>query len=140
MAWLFARRANYEIFSSVRPTYRKNGERFLYVGGTASRIWTDNRIHRYEKPNAVLNVGDVYDRAVPSVEAVRLFDDFLTDLAAKEVTVILISGNHDSPERLNYAGRLLSERKIHLCGVFDGTLCSVTLLTIGNRSSGSTVY
>ncbi len=80
-----------------------------------------------EKPDAVLIAGDVYDRAVPSVEAVRLFDDFLTDLAAKEVTVILISGNHDSPERLNYASRLLSERKLHLCGVFDGKLCCVTL-------------
>lgn len=80
-----------------------------------------------EKPEAVLIAGDVYDRAVPSVEAVRLFDDFLTDLAAKEVTVILISGNHDSPERLNYASRLLSERHLHLCGVFDGTIRSVTL-------------
>ncbi len=80
-----------------------------------------------EKPDAVLIAGDVYDRTVPSVEAVRLFDDYLTGLAAKEVTVILISGNHDSPERLNYASRLLSERKLHLCGVFDGTLRSVTL-------------
>lgn len=80
-----------------------------------------------EKPEAVLVAGDVYDRTVPSVEAVRLFDDFLTDLAAKEVTVIIISGNHDSPERLNYASRLLSERKLHLCGVFDGTLRSVTM-------------
>ena len=67
-----------------------------------------------EKPDAVLIAGDIYDRAVPSVESVHLFDDLLTDFAAKEVTVILISGNHDSPERLNYASRLLSERKLHL--------------------------
>jgi len=80
-----------------------------------------------EKPDAVLIAGDVYDRAVPGVEAVRLFDDLLTDLAAREVTVILISGNHDSPDRLHYASRLLSERKLHLCGVFDGTLRAVTL-------------
>lgn len=80
-----------------------------------------------EKPDAVLIAGDVYDRAVPSVEAVRLFDDFLTDLAAKAVSVILISGNHDSPERLNYASRLLSGRKLYLCGVFDGMLRSVML-------------
>lgn len=80
-----------------------------------------------EKPDAVLIAGDIYDRTVPNVEAVRLFDDFLTDLAAKEVTVILISGNHDSPERLNYASRLLLERKLYLCGVFDGTLRSVML-------------
>lgn len=80
-----------------------------------------------EKPDAVLIAGDVYDRAVPSVEAVRLFDDFLTELAAKDVAVILISGNHDSPERLNYASRLLEERKLYLCGVFDGALRHVTL-------------
>ena len=87
----------------------------------------------FEKPDAVLIAGDVYDRAVPSVEAVHLFDDFLTNLAAKDVTVILISGNHDSPERLNYASRLLSERKLHLCGVFDGLLRSVSLYdTHGN--------
>ena len=73
-----------------------------------------------EKPDAVLIAGDVYDRAVPSVEAVRLFDDFLTGLAAEEVVVMLISGNHDSPERLNYASRLLSDKKLHLFGMFDG--------------------
>jgi exonuclease SbcD len=73
-----------------------------------------------EKPSAVLIAGDVYDRAVPGVEAVRLFDDFLTELARRDVSVLLISGNHDSPERLNYASRLLSQRKLHLCGVFDG--------------------
>lgn len=80
-----------------------------------------------EKPDAVLIAGDIYDRAVPGVDAVRLFDDLLTEFATKEVTVILISGNHDSPERLNYASRLLSERKLYLCGVFDGTLHSITL-------------
>ena len=80
-----------------------------------------------EKPDAVLIAGDVYDRAVPSVEAVRLFDDFLTEFAGKDVAVLLISGNHDSPERLNFASRLLTAHKLHLCGVFDGKLQSVTL-------------
>lgn len=80
-----------------------------------------------QKPDVVLIAGDVYDRAVPSVEAVSLFDDFITELASKEVTVIVISGNHDSPERLSYAGRLLSAYKLHFCGTFDGTLHNVTL-------------
>lgn len=80
-----------------------------------------------EKPDVVLIAGDVYDRTVPSIEAVHLFDDFLTSLAKHDVTVIVISGNHDSPERLNFASRLLSERKLHICGVFDGTMRSVTL-------------
>lgn len=80
-----------------------------------------------ERPDAVLVAGDIYDRAVPGVDAVRLFDDFLTDLVAANVPVLLISGNHDSPERLNYASRLLSDRNLHLCGTFDGQLRSVTL-------------
>lgn len=80
-----------------------------------------------EKPDAVIIAGDVYDRAVPGAEAVRLFDDFLTDLANEDVTILLISGNHDSPERLHFASRLLADRKLHLCGVFDGKLHSVTV-------------
>ena len=77
------------------------------------------------RPDAVIIAGDIYDRAAPGVEAVRLLDDFLTELAAENVALLLISGNHDSPERLGYAGRLLAEKSIHLCGVFDGTLRSV---------------
>jgi exonuclease SbcD len=80
-----------------------------------------------EHLSAVVIAGDVYDRAVPGIEAVRVFDDFLTELSHEEVSVLLISGNHDSPDRLNYASRLLSEKHIHLCGVFDGTLYSVSL-------------
>ncbi|MDR3331359.1 MAG: exonuclease SbcCD subunit D [Synergistaceae bacterium] len=80
-----------------------------------------------ERLVAAVIAGDVYDRAVPGVEAVRVFDDFLTELANSNVTVLLISGNHDSPERLTYASRLLSDRQIHLCGMFNGSLRSVTL-------------
>jgi len=80
-----------------------------------------------ECPKVVLIAGDVYDRAIPSIEAVQIFDDFLTIIAKKNVGVILISGNHDSPERLNFASRLLSERNLYLCGLFDGKLNSVTL-------------
>ena len=83
-----------------------------------------------ECPDAVVIAGDVYDRAVPGVEAVRVFDDFLTELAKSNVAVMLISGNHDSPERLNYASRLLSDlsdNRIFLCGAFDGTVKKVVL-------------
>jgi len=80
-----------------------------------------------ERPEAVVIAGDVYDRAVPGVDAVRVFDDFLTELAKTDAAVLLISGNHDSPERLNYASRLLSDKKIFMCGTFDGTLRKVIL-------------
>ncbi|MDR0652070.1 MAG: exonuclease SbcCD subunit D [Synergistaceae bacterium] len=78
-------------------------------------------------PEAVLVAGDIYDRAVPGVDAVRLFDDFLTDLAGTGTSVFLIAGNHDSPERLNYASRLLSKGNVFLCGLLDGVMRSVTL-------------
>ena len=80
-----------------------------------------------EKPDAVIIAGDVYDRAVPNVEAVRAFDDFLTELAGTNVAVLIISGNHDSPERIDYASRLLSDRHIYFYGAFDGTLRKVVL-------------
>lgn len=82
---------------------------------------------RTEKPAALVIAGDVYDRAVPNVEAVRVFDEFLTSLSHEGIDVLIVAGNHDSPERLNYANRILSEMRLHICGTFDGTLKLVTL-------------
>ena len=78
-------------------------------------------------PQAVVIAGDVYDRAIPSVEAVQVFDDFITALAAENIAVLLISGNHDSPERLGFGSRLLASSNIHFYGAFDGTMAKVTL-------------
>jgi len=80
-----------------------------------------------EQPDAVIIAGDVYDRAIPSVEATLVFDDFLTELANEDVAVLLISGNHDSPERINYASRLLSDKRIFIYGAFDGSMHKVTM-------------
>ena len=80
-----------------------------------------------EKPDAVLIAGDVYDKTVPSAEAVTLFDDFLCRLARRNVPVLIISGNHDSPERLSFGSRLLEKGGIHISPVYDGTVTSVTL-------------
>ena len=80
-----------------------------------------------EKPDAVVIAGDVYDRAIPGIEAVHVFDDFLTALAGKNIVVMLISGNHDSPERINYASRLLTDRRLYIYGAFDGKACRVML-------------
>lgn len=68
---------------------------------------------KLKKPQAVLIAGDIYDRTVPGVEAVRLFDDFLTELAGLNIIIMAIAGNHDSPERLNYASRLLAGKNIY---------------------------
>ena len=80
-----------------------------------------------EQPGAVLIAGDVYDKSVPSAEAVTLFDDFLCRLAEKEQQVFIISGNHDSAERLAFGGRLMEEKGIHLSPVYDGNITPITL-------------
>ena len=64
------------------------------------------------QPDGILIAGDVYDRSVPSVEAVNLLDDFLTRLAGMKTPVYLISGNHDSPQRLSFGGRLMEGQGI----------------------------
>ena len=58
-----------------------------------------------EAPDAVLIAGDVYDKSVPPAEAVELFDDFLVRLSRLGTQVFVISGNHDSPERVAFGGR-----------------------------------
>jgi len=80
-----------------------------------------------EQPDAVLIAGDVYDRTVPPAEAVTLFDDFLCSLAQRRVPTLIISGNHDSAERLAFAARLLAASGITISPVYDGTAASVTL-------------
>ena len=80
-----------------------------------------------EQPDGVLIAGDVYDKSVPPVEAVGLLDGFLTELCARGVPVLLISGNHDSPERLAFGGRVMDSCGIHISPVYDGALAPVTL-------------
>lgn len=80
-----------------------------------------------EKVDAVVIAGDVYDRAVPSTEAVGLLDDFLTKLAQVHLPVIMISGNHDCGERVAFADRILERQGIHIAGSYDGDLKDVTL-------------
>ncbi|MCI6435230.1 MAG: exonuclease SbcCD subunit D [Clostridiales bacterium] len=80
-----------------------------------------------EQPDAVVIAGDVYDKAIPSVEAVSLFDEFLVRLAGLHIHIFVISGNHDSPERIAFGSRLLEETGIHLSPVYGGSVESVTL-------------
>ncbi len=73
-----------------------------------------------EQPQAVLLAGDIYDKSVPSGEAVQLFDGFLWELSSRKLQVFVISGNHDSPERLSFGGRLMEGSGIHLAPVYSG--------------------
>lgn len=67
-----------------------------------------------EHPAGVLIAGDVYDKAVPPIEAVQLLDSFLECLSSRGVETFLISGNHDSPERLSFASGLINQAGIHI--------------------------
>ena len=90
-----------------------------------------------QKVEAVLIAGDVYDKVIPSAEAVRLLDDFLTRIAARELPVFLISGNHDSAERVAFGSRLMSSRQIYLSPVFES---DVEPITISDRYGEINIY
>ncbi|MGN1180197.1 MAG: exonuclease SbcCD subunit D [Suilimivivens sp.] len=70
--------------------------------------------------DGIILAGDIYDRAIPTGEAVMVFNDFLTQLSQTGITVYMISGNHDSPERISYGESLLAEQKVAIAGVFRG--------------------
>ena len=86
-----------------------------------------------EHPDAVLIAGDVYDKPIPSAEAVGLFDDFLTALAARRKPILLISGNHDSAERLAFGGRLLAASNVYLSPAFDAEHAHVTPVRLADE-------
>ncbi len=80
-----------------------------------------------EKPDAVVIAGDVYDKSVPSAEAVQLFDDFLCRLAQRKLQVFVISGNHDSAERMAFGGRLMDISGVHMSPVYNGKVEPISL-------------
>lgn len=80
-----------------------------------------------EKPNAVIIAGDVYDKSVPSADAVSLFDDFLVSLAKLRQEVFVISGNHDSPERIAFGSRIMDAGGIHMSPVYSGRIVPIRL-------------
>ena len=79
------------------------------------------------KVDALLIAGDVYDKSIPPTEAVTLFDDFLVALSCKNIPVLVISGNHDSPERLAFGSRLIEASGIYISAVYNGVSRPVTL-------------
>ena len=75
-----------------------------------------------ERPQGVMLAGDLYDKSVPSVEAVQLFDWFLEQLVAAGCSVYAISGNHDSAERLAFGAGLMKANQVYFSPVYDGTV------------------
>ena len=86
-------------------------------------------ILREEQPDGgVILAGDIYDKAIPSAEAVELFDEFLTQLASLRLRVFVIAGNHDSPERIAFGNRLMDRTGIYLSPVYDGHVKRISCL------------
>lgn len=80
-----------------------------------------------EKPYGIIIAGDIYDKAVPPVEAVQLFDDFIFRLAERKLKVFVISGNHDSPERVAFGSRVMDYSGIHISKVYDGKVSALSI-------------
>lgn len=80
-----------------------------------------------EHADAVILSGDIYDKPVPSAEAVQLFDRFLTGLAEKDRKVFVISGNHDCAERIAFGAQLMSGRGVYVSPLYDGTVSRIAL-------------
>ena len=75
-----------------------------------------------ECADAVVIAGDIYDKSIPAAEAVPVLDEFISGFAEAGIPLIMISGNHDSPERLEYGSRLMEHSGVHIAGIYDGTV------------------
>lgn len=84
-------------------------------------------IIKNESPDAVIIAGDVYDKPVPTAEAIRLLDNFIVSLSQMKLHTFIISGNHDSPERLSFGSRIMSAGGIHISSVYNGETHPITL-------------
>ena len=92
-------------------------------------IWRDRFLEKVEeiKPDAVVIAGDIYDRSAPSGEAVTVFDGMLTRLEDRKIPVLMVAGNHDSGQRLAFAGDILAKRNIYVAGMMEKTVSRVTI-------------
>lgn len=80
-----------------------------------------------EQADAIILAGDIYDKPVPPIEAVEIFDDFLYAMAQRNLPTFIISGNHDSAERISFGSRLIAQRGIYLAPTYQGHMEAVTL-------------
>ena len=87
-------------------------------------------VTKKEQPDCVIVAGDIYDKPVPSAEAVQIFDEFLTRLAEMKIPGLMISGNHDSAQRLSFGARLMKETGIYFSHVYWLNFAKILILHI----------
>ena len=80
-----------------------------------------------QKPKVIILAGDIYDKPIPPAEAVEIFDDFLYKLSKRNLYVFIISGNHDSPERIAFGSRLFDKSGIYLSPVYNGKISPICI-------------
>lgn len=92
-------------------------------------VWVERFLDKVEEiaPSAIVIAGDIYDRSAPSGDAIMLFDHLLTQLEAKDIPVMIVAGNHDSGQRLSFAGDILSKQNIYISGVLEKKIVHKTL-------------
>lgn len=93
------------------------------------KYWVDEflKLVKREKVNAICIAGDIYDRSVPSKEAVLLFDYFITELVALKIPVFMIAGNHDSAIRLEFGANIFKYNNIYIAGEVKKNILNITL-------------
>lgn len=116
-----------ETAAYIRPAYRETTDGGFPLEDQKYIVDQILSIIDDERPDAVLIAGDVYDRANPNAEAMELLDELLVQLAQRKASVMIISGNHDSPERLSYARRFFEHSRIYISPVYDGHIEPITL-------------
>lgn len=84
-------------------------------------------ICRKKEADVIILAGDIYDRAMPNADAVEVLDEFLTKIAALGIKVMMISGNHDSAQRLGFGGKIFEKQGIHIQSSQDGKMRKVML-------------
>lgn len=80
-----------------------------------------------EKPDGIIIAGDIYDKTVPPAEAVAMFDDFISGIAKRNIRTFIISGNHDSAERVSFGSRIMDASGIHFSPVYNGKVSPVVM-------------
>ena len=93
-----------------------------------------------ERPDGVLLSGDIYDSTIPSAEAVQVFDAFLTELSTNRIPTFIISGNHDSAERLAFGSSLMGKSGIYFSKVYNGTIEKIPLQDFALRDADGNAH
>lgn len=80
-----------------------------------------------EQVDVLIIAGDIYDKVNPTAESFSLWDSFISELSLLEITVLIISGNHDSPERLGVGSKILASKNIHIAKNYQGSIEKIEL-------------